>query len=231
MKEKILEDVQKNGYSLIPGFFSQVEVNSLKEKLLHLYSQCKTGDQIDLPGLITPDSYSIGKSMRVYPSLYPCFSEFQRFRDPELVELSEEFFGGCSQKGLQVFSSYEYLTEQEAKHLPRNSYMHIDPYHALKFSTYLCDVTAENGALQVIPGTVCIGKRIRDENTVESLLTSDMYTFEKSKYYSSELESKRMFIEAKAGDLLVLDTDIIHCGGLLQKPGLERMTVIYHNRK
>jgi ectoine hydroxylase-related dioxygenase (phytanoyl-CoA dioxygenase family) len=109
--------------------------------------------------------------------------------------------------------------------------MHVDPYHALKFSTYLCDTSAENGALQVIPGSAWIGKRIRNENSIEALLNSDLYTFEKSKYYSKDLEEKRIFVEANAGDLLILDTDVIHCGGIIQKSGLERMTLIYHNRK
>jgi len=63
------------------------------------------------------------------------------------------------------------------------------------------------------------------------MLKSDLYTFKKSKYYDKTLEDKIVYIEGKAGDCIILDTDLIHCGGIIRDPGRERMTIIYHNRK
>ena len=109
--------------------------------------------------------------------------------------------------------------------------MHIDPYHSLKFFCYLTDTTKENGALQVIPDTAWVGRAIRSENSLESLLSGDSYTFEKSRHYDSNLMEKKIYLEGKAGDLIILNTDIVHCGGQILENGLERMAIIYHNRK
>jgi hypothetical protein len=230
-KEEILKKVKKFGYAKIECFFNQLEVDSLKNKLTSIYEKIEHECQIDIPGGLTPKSYSTGKSIRIYPSAYNNFSELSKFKNPFFSELSDDFFEGCFNKGLQTFSSYEYLCESEVKSLPRNSHMHIDPYHSLKFFSYLTDTNEDNGSLKIIPETSWIGKKIRKENNVDNLLTTDSYTFSKSKYYNEEIENSAIFIEGKAGDLIVLDTDVVHCGGIIKMNGLERMSIIYHNRK
>jgi ectoine hydroxylase-related dioxygenase (phytanoyl-CoA dioxygenase family) len=231
MTFNLLKSINENGYALVPNFFNVNEVKNIRNKLLSIYAQYELGDQIELPGKSTHHQYSTGKSMRIYPSAYDNFAEFVRFKESWLTQLTNTFFEGANNKGLQVFSSYETLSYNEVNELPRNSYMHVDPYHSLKFFSYLTNTTKENGALQVIPGTSWIGRRIREENNIEDLLNSDLYTFKKSKYYDSNLENKIEYVEGNAGDLVILDTDVIHCGGILLKPELERLTIIYHNRK
>jgi hypothetical protein len=226
-----LNSINEKGYALIPNFLGSNEVKNLKNSLFKIYSNYRLGDQIEIPGMSTPKQYSTGKSMRIYPPAYCNFSEIENFKKDWLTQLTDAFFEGANNKGLQVFSSYETLSYREVNELPRNSHMHVDPYHSLKFFSYLTDTTKENGALQLIPGTSWIGKKIRKENSINELLTSDLYTFKKSNYYNSDLEKETTFIEGKAGDLIILDTDTVHCGGILVKPGLERLTIIYHNRK
>ena len=227
----VVEQVKKNGFFVIRNFFSDEEANSLKLKFKKVYSLCKTGDQIDIPGKISPNAYSTGKSARIYPEFYNEFIELTKFKNPLLSEMSDLFFNGCSNKGLQTFSSYEYLCKDQVDSLPRNSYMHVDPYHSFKFFSYLMDTDKYNGALQVIPGTSWIGKSIREENTLESMLNSDSYTFAQSKHYTKNLEDQTIYISGKAGDLIILDTDVMHCGGIILSQGLERLSIVYHNRK
>lgn len=227
----ILDAVNTSGYYKISNFFNQVEISRLRKSLDEVYSKISIGDQIDLPGIITPNSYSTGKSMRIYPSAYGIFPDLKRLCETWIFELSDKFFDGCSQKCMQSFSTYETLSIEEVSSLPRNSYMHVDPYHALKFSTHLTDTDEQSGALQVIPGTCWIGKKIRQENSLDSLLSSDMYTFSKSVYFDNDLEKRAVYVNAKAGDLVILNTDVMHCGGILKTPSLERMTVNMHYRK
>lgn len=227
----LFDVVKKNGYAFISNFFSPSEVSTLKNRLLKIYLQCSIGDQIDIPGKVIKNQYSIGKSMRIYPEAYGEFPEFTRFQDNNLSNLVDDFFDKSFNKRLQVFSSYETLTYNDVSSLPRNAYMHIDPYHSLKFLCYLTDTNKSNGALQIIPETAWIGKNIRNENSIESLLSSDLYTFTKSNYYDKSYEDKIVYVEGKAGDLIILDTDTLHCGGIILDKGLERMTIICHNRK
>lgn len=227
----ILRDINTQGYHKIPDFFSQDEIKVFKMSLDKVYSKISIGDQVDIPGNVTPNSYSTGKSMRVYPSAYGYFPILSKLCEPWMFELADKFFGGCSQKCMQSFSTYETISSNEVSILPRNSYMHVDPYHALKFSTHLTDVDEKNGALQVIPETCWIGQKIRHENSIDSLLSSDVYTFSKSSYFDQELEKKTVYVNARAGDLIILNTDVMHCGGVLKASGLERMTVNMHYRK
>lgn len=227
----IVNLVRSRGFCKVPSFFSSSEVFDLKKRLQAVYNSCETGDQIDIPGIITKNQYSIGKAARIYPSQYAGFPALQKFASQDLSVMSDLFFEGCNNKGLQVFSSYEYKSIFEVHDLPRNAFMHVDPYHSFKFFCYLTDTTKDNGALQVIPDTTWIGSAIRSENSLESLLGGDAYTLEKSRYRSNDLMEKRIYVEGSAGDLIILNTDVMHCGGQILSSGLERMTVIYHNRK
>ena len=230
--QEILEILKTDGYCKIPAFFSKDEICSIKKSLKSIYDQINTGDQIDIPGNITPNSYSTGKSIRIYPPIsYQFFPEIRRFHEKWLTDLTDDFFDGCNQKGLQVFSSYEYIQASNVSELPRNSYMHVDPYHALKFISHMEDANEINGALQVIPGTCWIGEKIRQENDINTLLNSDAYTFLKSKYYDKSLEEKITYIDSTMGELIILNTDVVHCGGVLKESGAERTSINYHNRK
>lgn len=227
----IVDLVRSRGFYKVPSFFSNSEVFDLKKRLQAVYSLCEIGDQIDIPGTITRNQYSIGKAARIYPAQYADFPALRKFASHDLSEMSDIFFEGCNNKGLQVFSSYEYRSIFEVDNLPRNAFMHVDPYHSFKFFCYLTDTTKDNGALQVIPDTTWIGRAIRSENSIDSLLSGDAYTLEKSRYHSNDLMEKRIYVEGNAGDLVILNTDVMHCGGQILVRGLERMTVIYHNRK
>ena len=85
-------------------------MSTLKNRLLKIYLQCSIGDQIDIPGKVIKNQYSIGKSMRIYPEAYGEFPEFTRFQDNNLSNLVDDFFDKSFNKRLQVFSSYETLT-------------------------------------------------------------------------------------------------------------------------
>lgn len=230
-EEEIVDHVKRNGFYVVKNFFQQEEVVSIKKKLKFFYEKCNLGDQLDLPNSITSNSYSTGKSMRIYPAWYSYFPEFNKFNNESFSKMSDIFFAGCSNKNMQIFSSYETLSADNVETLPRNSYMHVDPYHSFKYFVYLMDTNKENGALQVIPGTSWIGKNIRSENSMDSLLNSDSYTFKTSKYYDKSLEDNILYIEGNAGDCIILDTDTMHCGGVILKEGLERLSIVSHSRK
>jgi ectoine hydroxylase-related dioxygenase (phytanoyl-CoA dioxygenase family) len=50
-------------------------------------------------------------------------------------------------------------------------------------------------------------------------------------YESAYTEEQAIHIDVKAGDLLVLNTDNWHAGGIIQEDGEERMAIYYHNRQ
>ena len=116
-----------------------------------------------------------------------------------------------------------------------NSHLHWDPYHALKFMLYLTDVDEDSGATCYVPKSRELGKFYRqtkmDVNSTQGLeggVPNRLKDYEESPQYTEE---DAVAVKAKAGDLLIFDTDALHHGGDIQKLGLERKIILIHSRQ
>jgi ectoine hydroxylase-related dioxygenase (phytanoyl-CoA dioxygenase family) len=99
----------------------------------------------------------------------------------------------------------------------------------------LQETDEENGALFVIPESHDEGKHIR-ENMLEHKATfnkgfSHRFVDYDESFQSRYTEEDKVFINATPGDLLVLNTDAWHGGGVLKSEERDRMAIYYHNRQ
>ncbi len=142
--------------------------------------------------------------------------------------IASSFYKCPHEFGKQFFLSHEYIV-QPTSELPRNAYMHMDPYQALKFIIYLTDTTKENGAFRYVPNTVRLGRALREEFCKDDEGRRDAYRVDYHKFITYSDEDVK-YCEAPAGSLIVFDTDLFHGGGLLEKPK-DRKVLNFHCRK
>jgi ectoine hydroxylase-related dioxygenase (phytanoyl-CoA dioxygenase family) len=154
--------------------------------------------------------------------------------DLHLDRFLNYFYPPPNRKLLQVFTTYEYKKVEQDK-LPRNSWLHFDPYASLKFAVMLQDTTARNGSLFAIPTSHAEGKTIR-ENFMQHKEAfkkgfSHRFVDYQEIYNTKYTEKDAIHINTKVGDLLILNTDNWHAGGVIQEDDAERMAIYYHNRQ
>lgn len=151
------------------------------------------------------------------------------FRENSLQKAATDYFGAPTEYMLQIFMTWEYkLLDKD--NWSRNQHLHFDPYHAYKYLLFLTDVDKELGAFACVPGTTNIGRILRGRNSLEQNLKTFSYSLDAHKDYA-HLEDELVYMEGKAGMLLVIDTDTIHGGGVLLKDGLERKVINIHSRR
>ena len=127
--------------------------------------------------------------------------------------------GYCS----SIFATHDYKNNEG---LARNGWLHFDRTNCLKFFIYLTDINKTNGAFSCSPGSRSKGKELRKKAWV-----SKNYENVKNRI---ELDYKELIIkypvfpvEAKAGTLIVFDTDCFHKGGECED-GKSRLVVRAH---
>ncbi|MHA1972807.1 MAG: phytanoyl-CoA dioxygenase family protein [Candidatus Hodarchaeales archaeon] len=220
---EILKKIKKYGYCMIPKFTNE-EVTIIKNELIEIYDTMPDYSALYSRKTLEENVYSYGKHLR-----FGSLNEIPKFRDiflsKNLTTITKGYLGDTCVENLQIFATYEYKILEEGKDKPRNSYWHFDPYHSLKYFIYLTDTTIENGCLKVMPETIHITKEIRKQKSFADICDKG--------YDMSQLvldDSETVNLEAKAGDMVVFDTDLFHVGSNLQKKGAERMVIIVHNR-
>lgn len=126
--------------------------------------------------------------------------------------------------GSSIFATYDYKND---KGLARNGWLHFDRNNCLKFFIYLTDIDKTNGAFSCSVGSRSKGEELRKKawinnsnyGEVKNRINLDYPTL--SDTYPSEP------IEAKAGTLIVFDTDTFHKGGECEE-GKERLVIRAH---
>lgn len=171
--------------------------------------------------------YSPGKMARVPRHKYNLIPKtYNYFNSKFFKDIMNEYLDKPNDFLLQIFMTHEFRTLPKEQ-WSRNLHLHFDPYRALKFMVYLTDVTKETGAFRYIPATQSVGKVLRERNSLEDNLRSNTYTLEAHPDHTS-LVNEVVYIEGKAGTLLIFDTDCIHAGGVLERG--ERKTIVAHSR-
>lgn len=212
-----LEEFRKNGVLKVENFVSE---RSLQELTAEFDKVITTGTNPYPPGKMA----RLGRAQ--FNSMPKTVSTFEQ---PMFVDFAKQYLGQSLSFMLQIFLTLEDKVlpkEQWA----RNQHPHFDPYYALKFLLFLTDVTRETGAFACVPGTVQIGRELRGRNSLEKNLRTDSYTLGQHPDYAY-LADQLIYMEGKAGMLLIIDTDMIHGGGIMLKKGAVRKVINVHNRK
>lgn len=165
--------------------------------------------------------YSAGKACRVMGYVGHGKSIQDLFDDPMMARLTRSF-NSSFQHGKEVFATLDNVEKSET---PRNGFLHFDRYHRFKFLVYLTDVKRENAAFGAVPGSVAKGRELRESQTMGN------YDAFKNRIELDfpELEITKddvVYVEGKAGTIIVLDTDCFHLGGNVEKG--ERLLIRSH---
>ena len=226
--------LNENGIFKINSYLSVEEVNSLKEEILDYH---KTHGE----------PYPFGSTYAIENPRSLSNISFQKtnFSKPWMKELFLKYNNNIS-KGFftNIYSTYDYKNSGE---LGRNGFLHFDRNASLKFFLYLNDVTRENGAFYIQPGSHKLGKKLREKAWGKLIPTPNDNFIKKifQKFFGKTFNqvknrieidypelydsSKLIPVEGKAGTLIVFDSDIFHLGGLIEKKGLERLVLRMHS--
>ena len=225
------------GILKIKLFFSEKEILEVKEELMKYYAKIPIYQNISFNSRIKKHAeYESGKGLRISRDYYRGFSKTVNLIQKEkiLSQFVDYFFPVPNQKNLQIFSTYDFV-QVNCEQRPRNSWLHFDPYKAIKFAVMLQETNKDNGCLFVIPKSQKEGKFIR-ENLMEHKISYKKGLSHRFVDYSEKIKTKFsendiVYVDSDVGDLIILNTDCWHGGGNILKPGKERIAIYYHNRK
>lgn len=227
------------GVLKVISYFDTEKLEEVKDELTTVYNKIPdfTNVEFGFGGIKKHNTHETGKAMRIInPQYYPMFGKTISLiaEDPYLDDFLNHFYPPPNRKLMQVFTTHEYK-KAEGDEVPRNSWLHFDPYPALKFAVMLQETDEDNGTLFVIPGSHDEGKHIR-ENMLEHKANfkkgfSHRFIDYQESFDSRYTEDDKVFIDASPGDLLVLNTDVWHGGGVLKNESRDRMAIYYHNRQ
>lgn len=234
-----LNHLRAHGYAIIEQFAGALlpqlvsefdQAFSLIPDKTQAYLNDPAGIKLDGPG-----SYNPGKHLRVQPGAYGFFPQLTGlFLTEQFRSIVNNYCGPTQHHAIQIFMSHEYNICEDKNSWNRLNWLHWDPYPSLKFLFYLMDTDETNGASGFVPGSRSLGKFYREkcmdlkEGTGwEGGCRHRLEDWEENpKYTNADAQPVRV----KAGGLLILDTDVLHCGGLIKQLGKERRIVIVHNR-
>ena len=227
------------GVLKVLNYFEPAQIDNVRNELSAVFNKIPdfTNVEFGFAGIRKHNVHETGKSLRIInPKYYKTFYHMISLiaDDAHLDGFLNHFYKPPNRKLMQVFTTHEYkLTAGEE--IPRNSWLHFDPYPALKYAVMLQETNEENGALFAIPGSHDEGKHIR-ENMLEHKAGfkkgfSHRFIDYKETFQSRYTEDDRVYIDANPGDLLILNTDVWHGGGVLKSEERDRMAIYYHNRQ
>lgn len=140
-----------------------------------------------------------------------------------MKDLYKQYSGSLNGYGKNIFATYDYKFTGE---LARNGWLHFDRNWCLKFFIYLTDIDKASGAF-----SCSVKSRQKGEELREQAWDVNDYDVVKNRI---ELDYPELLdtyppepIEAKAGTLIVFDTNTFHKGGQVED-GKERLVVRLH---
>lgn len=237
--EDACELYEQYGVLKVLGYFDSESVNNVRVELSAVYDKIPdfTNVEFGYAGIQKHNIHESGKSMRIInPKYYKTFPQMVSLiaADQHLDRFLNHFYPPPNRKLMQIFTTHESHAIAGAE-VPRNSWLHFDPYPALKYAVMLQETNEDNGALFVIPGSHPEGKEIREtllghKGSFKKGFSHRFVDYEDI-YESQYSEDDKIYIDASVGDLLVLNTDTWHGGGVLRSEDRDRMAIYYHNRQ
>ena len=219
--KEVEECLRKWGVAVLPGWLSDSRLAGLRkefDELLHDENEeyiyrfaYETGQGTSINHDNTPKGQ--------YPFV------FDVFQDKKMRTLMNKYVGVTGLLNYEIYATYDFKSGGLI------APTHFDKLWTLKFMIYLEDVEVGCGPFGVIPGSAAIAReRFRslfDENKLTYLSTSsDIYQKMGNDNISSDA-GEVIDIIAKAGSLIVFDTDTFHRAGWLDE-GKERKVLRGH---
>ena len=217
--------IKEQGYYKIDDFFSLEESVALRDEVITCIK--KIGQK-----------FKWGQHVRIMPNNYNHIPNINKclFSNKLVNEVIDQYYGKRCQRFMQTFCSWEQNIVKESE-LARHSWLHSDPYAALKFAFFPLGATKETGALMVIPNSRAEGKNIREKFMskkpagMNGGIAHRMIDFrEHCPDLITREEKEAIYIEASPTDLVIIDTDTYHGGGNISLENAERIAVYIHNR-
>lgn len=205
------QQIAKNGFIKIANFFSNDEINSMVNDIKIVASFI--GDDFSFVG---PDPYKDNntiKQSQLYDQLKYLPSLYKIASSDKVLNLAREL--GCGFPAIMKSCNMRIDKPNNMKHLfdwHQDSLYLLGSYYALTFWIPMTPVNANNGSVEVIPGTHLSGiypyEKISDKSIdkMTYLLQRDV----KIKDMSSELEEQKVLIDANVGDVIVFYQMLLH---------------------
>jgi len=232
----IVKEIQSKSYKIIPNFLSEEVVVSMREKLDSIFDSYTDKEKIEIYNKISND-----KNLKTGITTETGFKIWmdKNLSDNRIIhaELLSNLFADYFQNKfiLNVGSGFMKL-KIKPKHAMANKTVfvennlgsgggwHRDNIYAFGFKglVYLNDVTPENGPFQIIPKSSSLNFHILKTNTPDKYQFTDN---EIQNYISTSDQIKE--ITAKAGTLVLFDTNCIHRGKPITKGTRYALTNYY----
>lgn len=197
-QRQVVEILSTAGIVVLPGWMDSSRLKAIQEEVATLlYGQAESAESLD---------YSTGRAVRIETSKMPNFYRALRreFGLPWMRETARLFFRGES-----YAFNYDMIAVRDivgTDHAARRP--HYDRTPNLKFFAYLTDTTEETGAFCCVPGSHNFAKEVQAENRAIRRLPQQNDT----RILPESMTEGLLPVEAPAGSLLVIDSDIVHCG-------------------
>jgi hypothetical protein len=238
----IADNIRNDGFFIIKDFFSDKTCNLVKKDILDCFEKvnenCNAITENNTMANEPEGGFPQGKNLRVMPSSYGAIPNIvkQVFESKTVNKVIDEYYGQSCKRFLQVFASWEKRVVTN-ENLGRHSWLHADPYAALKFAFFPFGATKDNGAPMVVPKSRAEGKIIREQfmsmgpKGIHGGIAHRMIDFQECcPQLITRTEDESVHIEVSDRDLLILDTDTYHAGGKITEKNKQRIAVYIHNR-
>lgn len=213
--DTICNKIQNQGYFIYKNYSSNIkrldyEFESIINNKSNIFDQ-NTGKNVCLRTKLN-NKYL---NKLIFPNIYNAFhNEF-------IIQICKKLGIDFLKDPKDVFIHKDYETLNT-----NNNYPHFDYDRKLKF--YLCvnDMDKTNGCFKVLPNKLDIVNQIRDSGNKRNNIFN-----EKHKLYTGthHIEISELTpLRAKAGDLIIFDTNCIHAGGDKFEGGKFRKVIRLH---
>lgn len=162
----------------------------------------------------------LGKIQSQYPRIYRFFNQ------DWMKEVSLGYTGPSHHYFQEIMASHDYRSDRGVE---RNGQLHYDRRWALKFFLYLSDVTKDSGAFYYVPGSHKQGEWYRKNEWSQGKAYKNIRNRLIEDFGYNINNFNLVPVEAKAGTLIIFDTDTYHMGGFT-KNGNERLVLRMHCR-
>lgn len=208
--------LSEHGIVFLPGYLDHAKVIAVKKEALRLLADHPPGTQ-------ALSSYPDGNGIRVerqQVSIH-CAQLANVFDQPWMREVVKAFFG--TQPYVFNYDLNIALDVAGAEYLAHQ--VHYDRMHQLKFFLYLTDTSIANGAFHCLPGSHYHAKKVQRHNRRRLRLPTSLET----RLRTPEFTTGLIPVEGCAGSLMIIDSDIAHCGTkVLQGQRLSVRSRSYH---
>jgi len=234
-----IDILKEQGVCIIKSWFSQKEWDDIAKELLNIFDQIPETYEATLENrLKSSPGFPQGKHVRISPSGYRYISSIKNYimSNHDLNSILDQYYSPNCQRFMQTFCGMENKVVAD-ENLGRHSWIHVDPYAALKFAFFPYGARKETGALKIIPNSRAEGATIRQQfmsqnpTGLNGGIAHRLVDFEKMcSTLVTRKEEESIYLECDPLDLVIIDTDMYHAGGMMEKENHTRISVYIHNR-